>query len=347
MYIFCVLVPVRKPYPTLPVKGECGRLQQKESPMWWIVLFMVLLAVAVINMLAATVVGGYISDALVFVLFYLKQIAFYLSALLHKAWVLIVKFFATLRWYDVVIIPLILRLRRVVLFDVPYRFVTKYVAPMILLDATNRALIRKRMHLLITFLHTYWQMWFDRCVDRLEPWFGRHARTVVWVLLSGILILGLFALTGLWFIVAWIPAVERWLQQLSVWLVRLVRTLSSKVVHMLFRTSVLLVFAAWWQRLGQKLVPDTTRQQIKRRQHSLARTVIRRRRTVAARLRGLSWWQRFVVMKLGFWEALFEDRLRPKLQVARMRRLEHHLAKCPELTKLRTPVRCECFFCEK
>jgi hypothetical protein len=315
---------------------------------------MILLVVAVINVLTATMVGGYISDAFVFVLFYVKQIAFYLSALLHKAWVLVVKFFATLRWYDVVIIPLVLRLRRVVFFDVPYRFVTNRVAPFLLLDATNRALIRKRMQLLTTFLRTHWQMWFDRCVDRLAPWFGRHARTAVWVLLSGILILGLFVLTGVWFVVAWVPAVERWLQRLSAWLVHLGRTISSKVVHTVFRSSVLLAFAAWWQRLGQKLVPDTLRQQIKLRQRSLARAAIRRRRTVATRLRGLNWWQRFLVWKLGFWEALFEERLRPKVETARRNRLQYRLEKNPELrclrvpvelTTLRLPVHCSCVLC--
>lgn len=319
--------------------------------MWWIVLFVALVAVAVINVLAATMVGSYISDAFVFVLFYLKQIVYLLGSVLYKLWLLVVKFFITLRWYDVVIIPLILRLRRVVLFDVPYRFVTKYVAPMLLLDAANRALIRKRMQLLTTFLRTHWQLWFDRCVDYLEPWCGRHARTAVWVFLSGILILGLFALTGMWFIVAWIPAVERWLQRLSVWLIRLGQTISSKVVHTVFRTSVLLAFAAWWQRLGQKLVPDSLRQRIKLRQRSWARAAIRRRRTVATRLRGLNWWQRFLVWKLGFWEALFEERLRPKVETARQQRLQYQLAKCPELrclrvpvplTELRTPVRCDC-----
>lgn len=317
--------------------------------MWWIILFVSLFAVMVINVLAATVVGGYISDMFVFVLFYLKQIMYVLGSLLLKLWLLVVKFFATLRWYDVVIIPLILRLRRVVFFDVPYRFVTNYVAPMLFLDATNRALIRKRMQLLTTFLRTHWQMWFDHSVDSLEPWCGSYARTALWVLLSGLVVLGLFILTGLWFVVAWIPAVERWLQRLSVWLVRLGHTISSKVVHTVFRTSVLLVVAAWWERLGQKLVPDIARQRIKRRQRSLARAVIRRRRTVAARLRGLSWWQRFLVWKLGFWEALFEERLRSKLQTAQEQRLEYQLTKCPELrclqvpvplTQLRAPVHC-------
>lgn len=313
--------------------------------MWWMVVFAALLAVAVINVLAATVLGGYITDAFVFVLFYLKQIAYLLGSVLYKLWLLVVKFFATLRWYDVVIIPLILRLRRVVLFDVPYRFVTKYVAPMLLLDAANRALIRNRMQILTAYLRMHWQMWFDRCVDRLEPVCGRFARTALWVILSGVLILGLFALTGLWFVVAWIPAVERWLQRLSVWLVRIVRKLSGTLVHAVFRTSVLLMFAAWWQRLGQRLIPETTRQHIKLRQRSLARSIIRRRRTVAARLRGLSWWQRFVVWKLGFWEVLFEERLRPKLQSAREQQLELRLAKYPELRCLQTPVQCDCVPC--
>lgn len=319
--------------------------------MWWIVVFTALLAVAVINVLAATVLGGYITDAFVFVLFYFKLIVHMLWGLLCKLWLLVVKFFATLRWYDVVIIPLILRLRRVVLFDVPYRFVTKYVAPMLLLDAANRALIRKRMQILTSYLRLHWQMWFDRCVDRLEPWCGKFARTALWALLTGIIILVLFVLTGLWFVVAWIPAVERWLQRLSVWLVHLGRKLSGKLVHTVFRTSVLLIFAAWWQRLGQRLLPETTRKNIKLRQRSLARSVIRRRRTVAARLRGLNWWQRFVVWKLGFWEVLFEERLHPKLQSAREHQLDYQLSKRQELqclhvpvplTQLRLPVQCDC-----
>lgn len=310
--------------------------------MWWIVVFMTLFLVVVLNVLAATMLGSYITDALVFVLFYLKQIVFFLVALLQKAWLLLVKLFGTLRWYDVVIIPLILRLRRVVFFDVPYRFITKYVAPMLLLDVTNRALIRRRMKLVTRLVRTHCQIWFDRSVDRLEPWFGRQARTAVWVVLSGVIILGLFALTGLWFIVAWVPAVERWLQRISVWFIRLGHALSGKVIHTVFRTSVLLVFATWWQRLGQKLLPDSMRQQIKKRQRSLARAAIRKRRTAARHLRSIKWWQRILIWKLGFWEYLFEERVRPKVEAVHNQRLDYLLTRYPDLCRLRSPVCCKC-----
>lgn len=285
--------------------------------MWYVAVLLAFVSIALFNVLLNTTVGGHISDGLAMLFVFVRQLAGWLVVSLHKLGILLLRFLASFHWYDVVLVPLLFRFRRLVIVDLPYRFLTNYIAPLFFLDAANRALLRRRLGMMNELIRLHLTSGFAWCERRLHPVFGQYAQIAVWVILSVAVSAAVSLVFSTLYVLAWIPQLERWLVRLGRGLVLLVHPVVGAVTQAVFRMSVLVLVAAWWRRIGDRIVTPERREVIRRRQRAAARAMIRRRRALAERLRGFSWWERFVVWKLGLWQALFDDYIKPRLQARR------------------------------
>ncbi len=323
--------------------------------MWRLALLASVILVVLASLLMSTVVLDWLIDSYLIVVAFLKTIATWVISLLGKVWAWIIIGLKSLRFYDIFWLMLIPRLKRFAIIDMPYRFLSNHILPILLLDARNRKLIRERMESLTALVKAgvsrsveWWVMY--------TGWiFGRYARMVLGTLITIVIAIVVYLIYGAYLVLGLVPIpqpVIRFLQ--AIW--SLILTLLQSVIEVgkqaIFRLAVLLGLTGLWARLHARVVSEERRRAFRRRRIRIVRSLIGRRRYLSGRLQGLTAWQRFVRWWFKLWDSFFgrieevHQRIQVPLAARNLRSsLECQFCTLAERTPmpdLRGPVICDC-----
>ncbi len=239
------------------------------------------------------------------------KITFTLKSLLATT----LKTVSSLRLVEVVMAFLVLRFRRLLFMDIPFR-VTSFFAPYVTTNLRVRRLLRYRMGVLrkifVLKVRKYWSL----VHVGLEPYFGQYTRMVIWLMVSVVVVVLLFFFTGLWLIVGFVPLpqpVRVFFSGVWQFIRGLIQPLMNAVTQAIFRSTVFVMIGAFWLKLVGVIVSDERRRALRIRRRRLIRHLFLRRKAAEQRIRRVSWLEKVIHAKFNFWDRLFATRVLPTL----------------------------------